>query len=233
MKAQTPKYCRNCGGRLAEKDRFCSRCGVSVDQDGDLPSDGQTGETSRTSVSKKLLKWGAIGFVGFIALLIVIGILVGEPKETGAPAAAPVKTPIPTRLLPAVGDTVVTANWEVGIPEAPHKVRHLSHSFYTANTAGFFVVVPLTIKNIGQETSTFSSWQLKLLDAQDRKYDPAEWGAQLAAGGESLFLKQINPGLSHTTVVVFEVPEDGSGFQLQIQGSLAAKSANIRIGEIP
>ena len=45
---------------------------------------------------KKLVKWGAIGFGGFIVLVVVVAIFAGEPEEVGAPATAPVETPIPT-----------------------------------------------------------------------------------------------------------------------------------------
>lgn len=131
--------------------------------------------------------------------------------------------------IAGLNEAVVSANWEVVVTGAPIKRKTLSSSFSTYEAAGVYLIVPLKVKSVGDEGSTISDWQIKLIDGLDREFDPADFSVQRAAGG-GLFLEQINPGLEKSTALVFDVPIDKPSWTLEIRGALFSSRAYIDLG---
>jgi hypothetical protein len=99
-----------------------------------------------------------------------------------------------------------------------------SNEFMTEKATAKFLVVNVTITNKGDEAITVDSDFFKLLNGKT-KYEPAGYSVQTAAnldaeGQDSFFLNELNPNMSLTGNVVFDVPEAAiayKGAQLQVQ----------------
>lgn len=108
-------------------------------------------------------------------------------------------------------------------------------SAYTSKTSqsGTYALIDVTVKNSGKDTITIDSSLFSIVDNQGRefKYSTDGQTAYTMAGAENFFLKQIQPGLSVTGVVVFELPEDATGLQLIARaGVFSSKKGNNQFG---
>ncbi|MFH1142002.1 MAG: DUF4352 domain-containing protein [Chloroflexota bacterium] len=168
---------------------------------------------------KRVLMWTGIGCGGLILLLVLVGIFAGSSTQIDKATPTPV---------PGIGSAVIAANWEVSVSKSPSRVSSLSNRFSSTSTDGQFVLVPIHIRNVGKDSSTFSDSQLKIKDSQGREYDAAPYSVQSLVDG-GLFLEQINPGLSHETTVVFELPKDATGLVLLVQGRMLSKTSMIKL----
>ncbi|OFX81530.1 MAG: hypothetical protein A2X20_06180 [Bacteroidetes bacterium GWE2_40_15] len=107
-----------------------------------------------------------------------------------------------------------------------------SGMFAKTSQSGTYVIVNVTIKNSGKDTVTVDSSLFLVTDNQDRefKYSTDGQTALMATGNENFFLKQINPGLSVTGDVVFELPQDAAGLKFVGKaGVFSSKKATINL----
>lgn len=110
--------------------------------------------------------------------------------------------------------------------------KTLGNSFTQKNAQGTFYVVTLKIENKGNKTATFDSSMGKVIDDKGREFERSIEGQTakgLAQGNVDLFLQQIQPSLSVTGDLVFDLPSDISNPMLLVKGSLFGKGAKIKL----
>jgi Domain of unknown function (DUF4352) len=92
---------------------------------------------------------------------------------------------------------------------------------YLGQTAqGQYVLVYVTVRNIGNEARTFDNSNQTLTDVQGRDFD-SDNGATIAMGDASnAFLKDINPGNGVNGVLVFDVPQNVRLTSLKLHDSM-------------
>ena len=97
---------------------------------------------------------------------------------------------------------------------------------------GDFVVVSFTFTNNADEPVTVSDLGLYLYDAQDRQFETDTDAAfYLPEDTSILMLDRVNPGLSQEIQVVYSVPPEAEGFELEVtSGFFASESARIDLG---
>ncbi len=80
----------------------------------------------------------------------------------------------------------------------------------SAVTEGKYVILEVTVKNEKKEALTINSSYFKLITLEGVVYEPNTDGKVMMAmmDEEDFFLQQVNPGLSKTGKVVFEVGEN-------------------------
>lgn len=180
---------------------------------------------------KKFFKIGCLGFIGLLVLLIVIAIATGGGEETPETTTTPTTTPTTEDTdsgeteTPAeepaeeadvagigqelqVGDVYFTAN---GVSNATNVGGE-----YGVNAQSQFTIVNVTIRNEKNEAITVDSSFFKLLSGE-RTYDSDGTAGIYANENASFFLESINPGVSLTGNVIFDVPADLENIQLQVQ----------------
>lgn len=97
-----------------------------------------------------------------------------------------------------------------------------------------FYIITLKIENKGKETKTVDSSMITLTDSQGRKFDRSIEGQTakgLSQGKVDLFLQQVQPGLSVTGDIVFDIPKDATGLTLNVKGSLFGSAKQIDLGK--
>jgi len=92
-----------------------------------------------------------------------------------------------------------------------------------ATTDGQFVVVEIEAFNNDTETRMVDSTMFKIIDDQGREYESSSDVDVMMVMDESLnlFLQDINPGLSKTGKLVFELPADVTSYELQVSSGFA------------
>ncbi|TKI86810.1 DUF4352 domain-containing protein [Bacillus mycoides] len=154
-----------------------------------------------------------------------------EPKqETQAPAAKEEpKKEEPKKELSKEGESS-KVKIAVGSVETLESVgsEHINEK-----AQGIFKIVELTLTNNQKDAITLSSNSFKLVDNQDREFSPnsaAQIKLNVANGGNSKFLlEKLNPGLSQTGKVVFDVPKDAQGLVLKARGGMTGKEITLKL----
>ena len=75
---------------------------------------------------------------------------------------------------------------------------------------------------------------LKVIDSQGRKFDYSIEGQTakgLAQGKVDLFLQQVQPGLSVTGDIVFDLPDDATDLKLLVKGSMFGTEKQISLNK--
>ena len=124
------------------------------------------------------------------------------------------------------GDLIFTAN------SVTKKKTIGSSVFAKTSQSGTFVIVNMTLANKGKETLTTDSSLFELMDSEGRTFENSRDGqaAVMLGGNDNFFLKQVQPGLSATGDVVFEVPSDASGLKIVVRaGAFSSKKATINL----
>ncbi|WJE53640.1 DUF4352 domain-containing protein [Bacillus cereus] len=98
---------------------------------------------------------------------------------------------------------------------------------------GVFKVVEISITNNQKDAITVDANSFKLVDSQDREFKystQAQTAYDIANGGKlDFFLKQLNPGLTQTGKIIFDVPQDAQGLVLKARGGMTGKEIKLKV----
>ncbi len=176
---------------------------------------------------KKILKW--LGLI--ILVLIVIGVLSGNKggstSKTGTESSKTNEAPKIVGLNVTITDgdlafTVLKVN----------KSKALGNSFTQRTAQGMFYVVTVKIENKGNKTTTFDSSMAKVKDDQGREFDRSidgQTAKSMSEGKTDMFLQQIQPSLSVTGDLVFDLPEELTNPTILLKGSTFNKGVEVKL----
>ena len=163
--------------------------------------------------------------LGVFVLLVIVGLFgsggnntsndstsnqVEEPATTSE--AAVKQTPETYK----VGDRVVVGERAYTITDV-RTASSVGDGFTKQTATGIFVIVTMNVENIGKESATMSSTDVKIIDSEGRTFesDTEAW----IALKENILLKQIQPGLPVVGQTIFDVPK-GITANLQVSSGI-------------
>jgi len=114
-------------------------------------------------------------------------------------------------VLYKIGETGEIGNFAFTVKDAIETKQN--HDKTTENK---FVIITVEAKNIVKKPEYVDSDHFVLLDAQERQYN-SDNGILDWVKDKFFSLHEINPGLTFTAKVAFEVPNDANGFVLAIR----------------
>jgi hypothetical protein len=148
---------------------------------------------------------------------------------TAPPLAAPTAPSLTTAdqrssdpapaLVAGIGDQVQDGAFAFTVTEVETR-ESLGSGVLTSDAEGSYVLVHVTVTNIGTEAATFSDSNQTLLDADRREYSADSGTAVMYLPGSEAFLNQINPGNSVDGVLVFDVPEGLAPAAIELRESM-------------
>jgi hypothetical protein len=99
--------------------------------------------------------------------------------------------------------------------------------FMNEKASGEFIIVRLTVKNVGKDPATISGSDFRL-ERGDTKYDSA---SVTISDKDGFFLTKLNPGTSRTGIIVFDVPASTSPskYHLIVYGNHSSESTNLQL----
>jgi hypothetical protein len=161
-------------------------------------------------------------------------------KTTTAPAATPEKKAAPKAgpkkeapKMAKIGEAVRVGELAVQANKASSKTTIGENEFLQKKTADKYIVINLSIKNLDKEARTLDTSMFKLIDTAGLEYEPmADADLYVNDSGNMLFLAKINPGLTKTANVVFEVPKDSKNFKLQADSGIGWEAGNKELIDI-
>jgi hypothetical protein len=188
--------------------------------------------------------WIAALVVGSVLLCVVISALIAlaspKPKRsfndpiaeasTGkrSSVAAPAQPTKPAEAAPAKPD--------LGVAKRDGKFEFIVSKVAYAQTIpnvrpqGQFVVVTLSVRNIGKEARTWADGSQYAYDAGGRKFS-ADSGAGLyvAANSGSTWIDSINPGNAVTGKIVFDIPAGATLTRLELHDSMLSGGVKVNL----
>lgn len=186
-----------------------------------------------------------------VVLVVVVGMATGGGSdESDAPEAAPpvaeapadgaAEQPAPAEepaAEPAVeapaaaglGTPVRDGKFEFTVTSVEPGVARVGNDLIGKEAQGQYVLVHLTVANIGTEAQYFSDGAQKAFDAQGREFS-ADSSAGVYLEGNDTLLNQINPGNTVTGTVVFDVPADAALTLLELHDSLFSGGVEVALG---
>lgn len=90
-------------------------------------------------------------------------------------------------------------------------------------TQGKIVLVQVTVQNDDNEARTIDDSMFQIT-AGGKTYEADTTLSRYANDGSSLFFDKINPGLSLTANIAYEVPENLSGYDVLVEGGVGTEA---------
>jgi hypothetical protein len=149
-------------------------------------------------------------------------------EETAAEEPAAEEAPA-TESTPGIGDTVADGKFEFVVTAVETGVAQVGDEFFNQTAQGQFVLVRMTVTNIGDQAQYFDGSSQKLLDTAGRTHS-ADTGAAIYLGDSESFLNQINPGNTVEGVVVFDIPADAALASLELHDSPFSGGVTVNLG---
>lgn len=206
------KKCKECGNEVSSSAKTCPKCG-------------------------KKLKSGPLKIIliilGFFFLLGVIGSLSEESESEGAASSATTESGEVSaeNVAVALNEEVRVGNFVYQV-EPPRFKKKLGNDFVSKTADGIYLLIPISINNVSNKEKTLDGSMFKLVNQTGTEYRHSTEGstAFTMAGGETIFLKQCQPNIPTSGVLVFEVPDEASKYLLQLSGGFwSGKTASVAL----
>jgi len=205
------KKCKSCQSDIDNKAKKCPKC--QADQ-------------RNWFIKHKILT----GILVIILITIVSNAGGNKNSGTNTTKGSSSKT-TQTESIGKIGEPMVANDLSFTVSNMT-KAETLGSSYSMKYAQGVFNIITLTIKNVGKETVTIDSSMLKIVDSEGRTFDRSIDGQTakgLTQGTVDLFLQQVQPGLSVTGDIVFDLPDDVTGLKLLVKGSMFGSEKKISL----
>lgn len=188
-----------------------------------------------------------------VALIVIIPAISGGGEEgsTGAsqptqgqdaadqPAAADAAEedaaePLPEPEAPAeasaagIGEPVRDGKFEFTVTGVEPGVAEVGDEYFSEQAQGQFVLVRLTVSNIGDEAQTLFGDNQTLVDDQGREHS-ANTTAGIYLDDNDTFVNEINPGNTVEGTIVFDIPADAVPVSIELHDSAFSGGVSVSL----
>ena len=182
---------------------------------------------------------------GLLALLL-IGIIAtatnggGKTPDTSTPAAGPAASaPAESAQQPAqseeaapatakVGQKVRDGKFEFTVTKVQKGVKSVGDQYVNQKAQGQYVLVNVTVSNIGDEAQLLSDSSQKIRDAKGREFS-SDTAAAIYVKDNKVFLNEINPGNSVKGTLVFDMPKGTDPVSIELHDSPFSDGVTVRL----
>jgi len=127
-----------------------------------------------------------------------------------------------------IGDPVRDGKFEFTVTSVKDGVASVGDDVLGQEAQGQFVLVRVTVKNIGDKAQLFDGSSQTAFDADGREFSSDSEAAIYVKGSES-FLNEINPGNSVKATVVFDVPKGAKLTKVELHDSMFSGGVDVAL----
>jgi hypothetical protein len=149
----------------------------------------------------------------FIFALLVAGCSDYEQSREVEAKPKKEKTVYKSEMEVPVGDLLY-------FTKRPKETKELKNNVGIKKTEGNFVLIDVTVTNNDIKTRMVDTNMFVLKDGKGRTYEPNHW-AELYVNSETFFMTDVQPDMSKSTTLVFEVPLDAYELVLEVSSGVA------------
>ena len=151
-----------------------------------------------------------------------------EGAEGSAPAAPDAATP-DAPAAPGIGTPVADGVFEFVVTGVEPGVARIGDEMLGVEAQGQFVLVRVTVTNVGDASQIFDASSQTLLDAQGRTHS-ADSGSAIYLPDANSFLTSVNPGNTVDGIVVFDIPADATPVSVELHDSPFSGGVTVAVG---
>ncbi|WP_418275547.1 DUF4352 domain-containing protein [Isoptericola jiangsuensis] len=130
--------------------------------------------------------------------------------------------------LPTIGEPARDGKFEFTVTEVEDGVETVGDDFLNKEAQGQFVLVHMSVENIGDEAQYFDGGSQELVDTEGRTHS-ADSEAAIYLDDSNSFLNEINPGNTVEGVVVFDLPKKATPATLQLHDSMFSGGVEVSL----
>lgn len=181
----------------------------------------------------------ALGLAGVMVALIVISSVTNGGGDTGSTGstdkAAASKSekkapkPKPKKTMAGMNQPARDGKFRFVVTQVETGVKRVGDKYFGEEAQGQFVVVSLTVENIGDEARTLDSSSQVAYDQDGRKFD-ADGQAGISLDSKT-FLEEINPGNRVDGKLVFDIPKNATLTTLELHDSAFSGGVKVKLDQ--
>ncbi|MGV0740991.1 DUF4352 domain-containing protein [Mycolicibacterium sp. XJ870] len=186
------------------------------------------GQYPQPAVPAKKRKWPWVA--GVVVFLIAVSSFSGgdkkEPENDARPAPtavaqAPAPAPEPEPVAATMNTPVRDGKFEFVVKAVQPGLAEVGDNPYLIEKAqGQFVIVTLSVANIGDQAQGFSPSNQKLFDTEGRSFE-SDSMAQIALGSSDIPVwDNINPGNTVDVSLVYDMPAAATPASIELHDSM-------------
>jgi hypothetical protein len=130
---------------------------------------------------------------------------------------------------PGIGTVVRDGEFSFKVTKVEQGVSEIGEGFLASKPQGRYVLVHLTVRNIGDEAQGFSSFNQKLIDTRNREFDADSSAAALSLEESNSLFEHINPGNTVKGIVVFDVPKNFRPKAIELHDSAFSSGVTVAL----
>ncbi|WP_435201875.1 DUF4352 domain-containing protein [Janibacter sp. GS2] len=146
---------------------------------------------------------------------------------TKKPTATEKKQPA-AKSAPGVGSPVRDGKFEFTVTKVETGVSEVGSEYLTETADGQFVLVHITVKNIGDEAQTLFDSEQKLIDAQGRSF-ATDSTASIFMEDNDVWINEINPGNTVEGTLVYDMPAGAQPTQIELHDSMFSGGVTVSV----
>ena len=136
----------------------------------------------------------------------------------------------PETTAAGVGDAVRDGKFQFTVTKVKTGVKHIGDEYLGTKAQGQFVLVYVTVENVGDEAQYFDGSSQTLVDGEGREHS-ADSGAAIYLKDSESFLNEINPGNKVKATVVFDIPKGAVPAAIQLHDSMFSGGVEVSLAE--
>ncbi|NHN57110.1 DUF4352 domain-containing protein [Calidifontibacter sp. DB0510] len=137
---------------------------------------------------------------------------------SSAPSASTTKAAPAAPKGPGIGTPVRDGKFEFTVTKVRTGVASVGDSSFGTKAQGQFVLITVTVKNIGDVPQSMFDSNQKVTDNQGRQFAPSSEAA-IYMGDDNIIFKEINPGNQLTGVLVYDMPKGAVPVSIELHDS--------------
>jgi hypothetical protein len=191
-------------------------------------------QKERSAVQKLFV--GIAGGIGIIlAIIVLVGLVIAIlpsswTASTNGDAPAGNEAAKKEAYEAKIGDHINIGNFSYVVNSVGY-TKTVGNQFYQKKADGIFLVINVTFINNDKEERMLDNSLFKLTDASGNEFSSSTEGetALEMINKETLFLKECNPHISKTGLLIFEVPQE-SVYELHLSGGFwTGEAATVKL----
>jgi hypothetical protein len=139
--------------------------------------------------------------------------------DAGAPAAGAAK----------IGQKVRDGKFEFVVTKVQQGVKSVGDKYLGQKAQGQYVLIHITVTNIGDESQMLADSSQKVRDAKGREFS-ADTAAAIYLEDNKVFINEINPGNTVKGTLVYDMPKDTKPTSIELHDSPFSEGVMVKFG---
>ena len=151
-----------------------------------------------------------------------------RPSGEQKPAAK--KTTGEKKVTNGIGRPYRDGKFSFTVTKVKKGVKKVGDQYFGDTAQGQFVIISVTVENIGDRARTFTFHNQTLIDTKDREFEADPEASLWTTEDSKSFLQQINPGNSVKGQLIYDIPRGTKLKAIELHDSMWSGGVTVPLG---